>query len=177
MSFAALITCVLLALTVAAAAYAASPENNIILVAIDNAVTTLQNSITNAQTDINAHTDALAPKSLIVKIGTSVASGDNPHFELLPAIEGQTYSGHITMDFDGSSSFSVRLRAELTEDPHFHSTLAYFESLNSSEVNVDFSTSSLELVVVNHADEARNFGAFGIITYTISTDVETLTVP
>lgn len=182
MSFAALMTCVLLTLTVAAAVNAVSSDggsNNIILSAIDNAVTRLQNSITNSQNDINAHTDALAPKSLVININTTVPSAERVSFDLLPITEGTTYGGHITLTIAHSASLQVRLSAYVSPGPHaISSELGNLMPGDGFYLNVDFSGFGLKLEAINwNAVEPAPVIIYGVVQYTVSTNVETFTVP
>lgn len=183
-SFVALATCVLLALSVVAGTYALSPDNNIILAAINNAVATLQNSITSAQDDVNAHTDALAPKSIFINISMTIDPDQTVRVPLLSVSEGKTFSGHIALVVFGDVQMKVYLYAIMpSPTSQWSSTLALGKispSINQSEMqlNVDFSGIGLNMFLENDSDHVpQSISVDGVIQYMISTDLETVTSP
>ncbi len=159
-SFAAILTCALLVLTVAVAtltiqspgANAAGIDNNVIIASVNSAV------------------GKLAPVSLVVNKSLTLQGG-SLLFEILPLVPGQSYSGHITLTItSGSSTTTTAVWSYVTEN--WPASIA--ETKLRPDINADFTGFKLSLRFDDSTDPTASITVKALVTYTVNSNVTLL---
>ena len=127
--------------------------------------------ILNALMGINTKIDDLKPISVTVD-KTITLGGGAGNFEILPAVEGLTYTGHITLVIT-SGLGSTHLEVLAFVPGVVPATIA--DVTVGTIVNEDFTCLKLRILLLDGIQDTPQITFRAVVTYTTSTKVTALT--